>query len=92
MSYLGPHDDARMNLLMTISAVRHGGSLVNYTELIELQKSKDENEKKKNTTELSFTIFFFLSYLGPHDDARMNLSMTISAVRHGGSLVNYTEQ
>ena len=35
---------------------------------------------------------FFLSYLGPHDDARMNLSMTISAVRHGGSLVNYTEQ
>ena len=43
--FSGQHDDARMNLSMTISAVRHGGSLVNYTELIELHKSKDENGK-----------------------------------------------
>ena len=35
-----------MNLSMAISAVRHGGSLVNYTELIELHKSKDENGKE----------------------------------------------
>ena len=35
-----------MNLSMAISAVRHGGTLVNYTELVELHKSKDENGKE----------------------------------------------
>lgn len=44
--YDGQHDDARMNLSMAISAVRHGGTLVNYTELVELHKSKDENGKE----------------------------------------------
>ena len=43
---LGQHDDARMNLSMAISAVRHGGTLVNYTELVELHKSEDENGKE----------------------------------------------
>lgn len=44
--YDGQHDDARMNLSMAISAVRHGGTLINYTELVELHKSKDENGKE----------------------------------------------
>lgn len=44
--YDGQHDDARMNLSIAISAIRMGGSLVNYTELIELHKAKDEKGKE----------------------------------------------
>ena len=35
-----------MNLSIAISAVRMGGSLLNYTELTELHKSKDEAGKE----------------------------------------------
>ena len=44
--FTGQHDDARMNLSIAISAIRMGGSLVNYTEAVELTKAKDENGKE----------------------------------------------
>ena len=64
-----------MNVSIAISAVRMGGSLVNYTECVELMKQESN--------------LYCVS--GQHDDSRMNVSIAISAVTMGGSLVNYTE-
>ncbi|WAR11001.1 GPDM-like protein [Mya arenaria] len=39
--YDGQHDDARMCLSIAISTARFGGTIANYTELVELYRSKD---------------------------------------------------
>ncbi|KAK3083316.1 hypothetical protein FSP39_019284 [Pinctada imbricata] len=43
--YDGQHDDARMNIAIAMSAIRMGGSLLNYTEVVEIHKSKDSTGK-----------------------------------------------
>lgn len=41
LSPLGQHNDARMNLAVTLTAARHGAAIANYTEVVHLLKRKD---------------------------------------------------
>uniref|UniRef100_A0A8D3AKG0 Glycerol-3-phosphate dehydrogenase, mitochondrial n=1 Tax=Scophthalmus maximus TaxID=52904 RepID=A0A8D3AKG0_SCOMX len=45
--YDGQHNDARMNLAITISAARYGAAIANYTEVVSLLKKKDEETGKE---------------------------------------------
>ncbi|XP_034462708.1 glycerol-3-phosphate dehydrogenase, mitochondrial isoform X2 [Hippoglossus hippoglossus] len=45
--YDGQHNDARMNLAIALSAVRYGGAIANYTEVVHLLKTKDEETGKE---------------------------------------------
>ena len=38
--YLGQHNDARMNLAIALTAVRHGASVANHVEVLSLLKKK----------------------------------------------------
>ncbi|XP_016127066.1 glycerol-3-phosphate dehydrogenase, mitochondrial-like [Sinocyclocheilus grahami] len=39
--YKGQHNDARMNLAITLTAARHGAAIANYTEVVHLLKKPD---------------------------------------------------
>lgn len=43
----GQHNDARMNLAITISAARYGAAVANYTEVVELLKTRDPQTGKE---------------------------------------------
>ncbi|XP_033728264.1 glycerol-3-phosphate dehydrogenase, mitochondrial-like isoform X2 [Pecten maximus] len=43
--YDGQHDDARMNVSLAITAVRLGGSVMNYVEVLEVLKTPDSEGK-----------------------------------------------
>ncbi|CAH1788191.1 unnamed protein product [Owenia fusiformis] len=43
--YDGQHNDARMNLVIALTAARLGATITNHTEVLELIKSTDENGK-----------------------------------------------
>ncbi|XP_028279982.1 glycerol-3-phosphate dehydrogenase, mitochondrial isoform X2 [Parambassis ranga] len=45
--YDGQHNDARMNLAITISAARYGTAVANYTEVVELLKTRDPQTGKE---------------------------------------------
>ncbi|KAL8565474.1 glycerol-3-phosphate dehydrogenase [Nucella lapillus] len=45
--YDGQHDDARMNVALAITAVRYGASVANYTEVIEILKTQDDEGKER---------------------------------------------
>ncbi|KAH3754670.1 hypothetical protein DPMN_189351 [Dreissena polymorpha] len=40
--YDGQHDDARMNISIAISTARFGGTIANYTQVVALHRSKDQ--------------------------------------------------
>ncbi|XP_043966139.1 glycerol-3-phosphate dehydrogenase, mitochondrial isoform X1 [Gambusia affinis] len=40
--YDGQHNDARMNLAIALSAARHGAAIANYTEVVHLLKTKNQ--------------------------------------------------
>ena len=42
----GQHDDARMNVALAITAVRYGASVANYTEVVNILKTKDDEGKE----------------------------------------------
>lgn len=39
--FSGQHNDARMNLAIALTAVRHGAAVANYTEVVHLLKKPD---------------------------------------------------
>ncbi|XP_073230331.1 glycerol-3-phosphate dehydrogenase, mitochondrial-like [Porites lutea] len=43
--YDGQHDDARMNLAIALTAVRHGASVANHVEVLSLLKRKEEGKE-----------------------------------------------
>ncbi|MEQ2223983.1 glycerol-3-phosphate dehydrogenase [Ilyodon furcidens] len=45
--YDGQHNDARMNLAIALCAARHGAAVANYTEVVSLLKSKDQQTGKE---------------------------------------------
>ncbi|XP_054915129.1 glycerol-3-phosphate dehydrogenase, mitochondrial isoform X2 [Poeciliopsis prolifica] len=45
--YDGQHNDARMNLAIALSAARHGAAIANYTEVVHLLKTKDQQTGKE---------------------------------------------
>ncbi|XP_070186572.1 glycerol-3-phosphate dehydrogenase, mitochondrial-like isoform X3 [Littorina saxatilis] len=47
--YDGQHDDARMNVSLAITAVRYGASVANYTEVVSLLKTTDDDGKERVT-------------------------------------------
>ncbi|XP_060922927.1 glycerol-3-phosphate dehydrogenase, mitochondrial [Limanda limanda] len=48
--YDGQHNDARMNLAIALSAVRYGGAVANYTEVVHLLKTKDQETGKERVS------------------------------------------
>lgn len=76
--YDGQHDDARMNIAIAISTARMGGSVLNYVEVLEVHKTKDENGKevvsgarvKDRMTEKEFNIKAkcVINATGPYTD------------------------
>uniref|UniRef100_A0A1A7Z232 Glycerol-3-phosphate dehydrogenase, mitochondrial n=1 Tax=Iconisemion striatum TaxID=60296 RepID=A0A1A7Z232_9TELE len=45
--YDGQHNDARMNLAIALSAARYGAAVANYTEVVHLLKTKDQQSGKE---------------------------------------------
>ncbi|XP_013888373.1 glycerol-3-phosphate dehydrogenase, mitochondrial isoform X1 [Austrofundulus limnaeus] len=45
--YDGQHNDARMNLAIALSAARYGAAVANYTEVVRLLKTKDQQSGKE---------------------------------------------
>ncbi|KAL4216955.1 glycerol-3-phosphate dehydrogenase [Mactra antiquata] len=45
--YDGQHDDARMNVSLAISTARHGATVTNYTQVVELLRTTDSDGKTK---------------------------------------------
>ena len=43
-NFLGQHDDARMNLAIALTAVRHGASVANHVEVLSLLKRKGRKQ------------------------------------------------
>ena len=43
-NFQGQHDDARMNLAIALTAVRHGASVANHVEVLSLLKRKGRNQ------------------------------------------------
>ena len=43
--FIGQHNDARMNLAIALTAVRHGASVANHMEVVSLLKKKGKRQR-----------------------------------------------